>query len=64
MLLFDPSHKVNTMKNMLTNLNEKKIKNPIKMIRKSMKQMKYKQFQIVFIDGVYKDMSEIEVRES
>ena len=48
------------MKTLLSNLN-KNNSNCIKTLRKSLKQMRFKQFQLAFIDGLYESKTEIEV---
>jgi len=57
LLLFDPStpsHKMNALKKLQIPCSKTQLKD----LRKSLKQMKNSQFQLVFIDGIYVDHNE------
>ena len=63
MLLFDPStpsHKMNALKKLPIPCSKTQLKD----LRKSLKQMKNSQFQLVFIDGIYVDHNEKNVSKS
>lgn len=60
LLLFDPGHKYHAMRTLLANLNDHSKIPQLRMLRKTLKQMKSKQFQIIFIDGLYETEVDVE----
>ena len=59
-MLFDPSHAPRQMKALVQNVSTN-IGAQLRLLRRSLKQMRSKQYQIVFIDGVMDSDQEYEV---
>eukprot|EP00795_Rhopilema_esculentum_P017399 gene17399-8999_t len=59
LLLFDPSHAPRQMKALLQNVSSN-VSAQLRLLRRSLKQMRSKQYQILYIDGLYEDDLEIE----
>lgn len=59
LLLFDPSHAPRQMKALLQNAANN-VSAQLRLLRRSLKQMRSKQYQILYIDGVYSEDAEFE----
>eukprot|EP00794_Sanderia_malayensis_P000378 gene378-1011_t len=59
LMLFDPSHSPRQMKALLQNMTAN-VTAQLRLLRRSLKQMRSKQYQIVFIDGLYETEEEFE----
>jgi len=59
LLLFDPSHAPRQMKALIQNVSSN-VSAQLRLLRRSLKQMRSKQYQILYIDGIYEDDAEFE----
>ena len=59
-MLFDPSHAPRQMKALLQNVSTN-VSAQLRLLRRSLKQMRSKQYQIVYIDGLFETDLEFEV---
>ena len=60
LLLFDPSHAPRQMKALIQNVSNN-VSAQLRLLRRSLKQMRSKQYQILYIDGIYEDDAGFEV---